>query len=67
MTDPYSDMKFNDAKRWKRLASDNSSVNKIVTDRAVDFDMLKEVARRTLIQPGLPGDSGILTLTQCVT
>ncbi len=38
-------MKADDAKRLKELEKENSRLEKIVADQALDIDMLKEVNR----------------------
>ena len=41
----YGGMKADDAKRLKELERENSRLQKIVADQALDIDMLKEVNR----------------------
>lgn len=42
----YGGVKANDAKRLRELQKENQALKKIVADRALDIDMLKEVAER---------------------
>jgi putative transposase len=41
----YGGMKANDAKRLKELDGENSRLKKLVTNQALDIDILREVAK----------------------
>jgi phage anti-repressor protein len=41
----YGGMKADDAKRLRELGRENQRLKKIVADRALDIDMLKELSR----------------------
>ena len=41
----YGGMKADDAKRLKELEKENARLKRLVTDQALDIDMLKEVNR----------------------
>jgi putative transposase len=47
----YGGMKADAMKRLKELEKENDRLKKIVPDRAVDIDILKEVSRKKLLSP----------------
>ncbi len=49
----YGGIKGNDVERLKELESENSSLEGIVADQALDIAMLKEVAQGNLLFPNL--------------